>query len=238
VTSGTRIVIQYDIYVNPREVEEIEEPDMMAIIGNQEPKSSRIGYGNDYEEDDEYPPAYISSTVEKDFKRPKASMAVLQKVIQMLDSQLKANKYEKIVIPLFHLYTSSSIKAEYLKNTDRELLIALLSTGRFEVGLSPLTVDAESSYDGVYKYYESCCFSASLTGPLSMAYTRFDHATGSFAARTVSKTDDLINRTDLYTMVYTRRENVKELSFTSYIEYVGNEAQPARYKYFHGVMIK
>jgi hypothetical protein len=222
VTSGTRMVIQYDVIADPHDthvyiaeppVRQQDDNDALAMMSP--------------------PQLHESKPLTKDFNFPQASISGLQHVLHALDTELP-NSGDMIGIPLFHLYRSANIKAQYLKNADRQLLVAILATGKYEVGLSPVIVSASSyehgNYDRESTYYKVC-----LTDPLTTVYV--DNDNGNLIVKHIDESHPMNTDLERATMVYSSREVATKLTYKPYVEWTGNEAQAATYEYFHGVMI-
>ena len=227
VTSGVRIVIQYDVYVEVLKNEKDDKKDDKS-------DDKKDAYG---ELKDEQPLQLSTTTLDKKFSFPTISPVGLENVLYHLKDCVRGLG-GCIVLPLYHFYTSTSIKAQYLKNADRQLLIGILSTGEYEVGLSPVIVDACGSMrTGFFKDMEYCMISAQLTDPMTIAYVKYDPVMKAFQTTPIEPTSPLNQMTKKTAMIITSRESARVLSCESFIEYTGNEAQPASYKYYHGVMV-
>ncbi len=134
-------------------------------------------------------------------------------------------------IPLFHRYSAASIKYELLKATDRQLFEAIIKTGKYVLGLSPITIVVESDADGKY---DEKCYKITFTESINESY-EINEDTNNINTISINQKHFLNKRKCMY--IVTKREGSWTLESSHYKEYVGNDAQPGRYKYFLGVII-
>jgi hypothetical protein len=122
---------------------------------------------------------------------------------------------------LQHLYRRSSILPEYLKGPDATLYNALLESGDFDISLHPVILSEESDWDGrmeeryVYRYD-------------NIKDSEDDYDPG-YPARKKKK----VERPEFH---IPKISALEEISSQDYVEHMGNEAMPAKYRYFGGGM--
>ncbi len=260
VTSGTRIVIQYDVYIKPDALQITKKTDTKQPAK----KKSRVEKSDDEENDDENEDnddddddddddeedddeeidedgdeeeyggemfLEVSQCISRASEFYQMSVDGMKSVLSQLDKKLSQSGTTNIAIPLFHRYSAASIKPELLKATDRLLFEAIAKTGKYVLGLSPITLSGRTDYEATG---DNETFSAHFTYPMSKRY-RWDTTTGAINGKEISKRH-LLNRRGCEYIVSNREEST-QLEHSSYKEYTGNEAEEGRFKYFLGVMV-
>ena len=201
--SGTRIVIQYDVSV-AYDAKKVKNPKVLM----KEPY--------EYELERQMGLEVMPSTK-------------LDKFINELKNAT-TNSTEAIAIPLYHFYNAAVIKAEHLKMADRQLLQAIVSTGEYEVGLSPVYV---------HKWSEEFKSGPCCTDPISTVYVGYQNTlpehSEAFIAKSVTSNDDI--NTVGVKLVTSNREEVYTLHAIDFVQYAGNESQIDEHQYLQGVMI-
>jgi hypothetical protein len=263
IESGTRIVIQYNVYIDPYQmmvpselmvceednkkransttkadsVKRMRVEDEVEDEADEESSDEDDEDDEDEEDEDEDEgrdyDVYLdyTKTITQAFQFPQVSMAGIANVLALLDKKIDSSGTFNIAIPLFHRYSAASIKPEYLKLADRQLFNAIAKTGKYLLGLSPVTIDVVSDYEG---RYERSGYSANFTDPIKACY-QWDTESNAMQESTIEKGHFLNRRKCQY--IVTKRENTSCLEGSSYKEYTGNEAEEGRYKYYVGVMV-
>ena len=142
-----------------------------------------------------------------------------------------------IVIPLYHFYNVAEIKAEHLKQADRQLLQAVVSTGEYEVGLCHVYM--ENYYWELGSYISPHAYS---THPLTSCYvgwTKLENGKQAFMSKPVNLNND-INTVKAALAIkdgkyISFKENFLMLYETPYIE-EGDDVT-GEYKFLQCVMI-
>jgi hypothetical protein len=251
IESGTRIVIQYNVYIDPTKVvtdkkkktkklqkhkpavKRIRAEDATDKKEDENDTSSDQEEDNDDDEDGETYGPYLEDVegVTKSVPFPQVSMAGIANVLALLDKKIDSSGTSNIAIPLFHRYSAASIKPEYLKLADQQLFNAIAKTGKYLLGLSPVTIDVVSDYEGGY---DRSGYSASFTDPMKACY-QWDTESNAMQESTIEK-GHFLNRRKCHYIV-SKCESSWCLEASSYKEYTGNEAEEGRYKYYVGVMV-
>ncbi len=117
-----------------------------------------------------------------------------------------------------------------LKGTDHELFDAIAKTGKYILGLSPITLSGETD-EGAW---DRSTYVGRFTEPIERRY-RWDNTTRDVISKRISKDHVFISRLCEY--IVSNREASKMLQYSSYKEYTGNEAEEGRFKYFLGVIV-
>ncbi len=76
-----------------------------------------------------------------------------------------------MAIPLFNFYDAKTIKAEHLKDMDRQLLLSILATNEYEVGLTTVLIDADGDIWGDNDSNDQYKVHTTGTDPIQTAYT-------------------------------------------------------------------
>ncbi len=280
VTSGTRIVIQYDVYVKPSLLLQFtsksdndygcysnysapkpadddcddEESDSDSENDNEdadrdidsEDHDSDDNDNESVEEDEIEGTAFqleesdvdevqlfldVSKSISKSSNWYESSMEGIAAVIAELHNMLSQSGTTNIAIPLFHRYSVASIKPRLLKGTDRELFDAIAKTGKYILGLSPITLSGQTDYDNSW---EGGYYTANLTAPMKLRY-RWDATTERARGKPITQKHLLNRRKSKY--IVSNREESRCLATTDYQEHTGNEPAPATFKYFLGVIV-
>ena len=156
---------------------------------------------------------------------PVISTTLITKLIESVASCI--TNEQSISFPLFHLYTDTQLLPSRLKSSDQQIFSALLSHG-YHVLLVPVEIIAESNYEGNYR--------ESRSGGPTYKIRSISASSGGYLLQdgvTTSKSHS--PESILY--VATGFEQLIELDDTQYIEHTGNEAAPAKYKYFQSVFV-
>ena len=224
VTSGTRMVIQYDVYIDTE----------MPAVGRDSNETSTNANSKevddkDDDEDVEFDEneTYLDYTAYgfSEYRFPCISNIAVQMILSLLEKQIAASGTKNIAIPLFHRYSAASIKREYLKGPDRLLFDAIATENKYLLGLSPIVIKTESDYDG---NFDSSCYSAKFTDPMTICYYWSARASD-IRSMKIKNDHDLNSKGCIY--VVSQREEARIIEYSAYIEYAGNNAEPARYKY-------
>ena len=208
VISGTRIVIQYDVYIDTN----------MPVVGG------------DSNETPAYSDFYPLNKFES-YRYPCIPHGALQKVLRELDKLITMHGTENVAIPLFHCYSAVTIKREFLKVFDRLLFDAIVEENKYVLGLSPVVAKAKSDDRGRY-FRED--FSFKFTDPMDVSHY-WDANEKDIRSMTIGKDHDLNSRDCMY--VFSQREEAWQIEYSENCEWLGNEAEPGRLKYFLGVMV-
>ena len=232
VTNGTRLMLQYDIYVDADEEEEEKE--------EEKEEAEEEEYDEEDEEDDEQrfedlPPFHYCNDKEKlpnKYSFPRLTTPEQKVILSALEANLDGSD-EAVAIPLFHLYTTQSIKANYLKNADRQLLQTILSTGKYEVGLIPIIVEARSNYERMFDRESISDAYVYTTQPMDIAYVGYENRNdesggGVYTAMPINEEHPL-NSVET-NLIITNNEIARTLSEAHCNDY-------REHKYFQSVMI-
>ena len=223
VTSGTRVVIQYDVYIHT-------DTGMPAVCSDNNEGIEEED--NDWDSDENSDEPYLQniSNVFSDYRFPCISNVAMQMVLKELEKRISTCGTKNVAIPLFHCYSAASIKHELLKGPDRLLFDAIVKEKKYVLGLSPVVITAET-YD---ENYNNDCYRVKFTDPMTVCY--YWSARASDVRSKKIENDHVLNsRGCMY--VVSQREDAWNIEYSEYIEWVGNYAQPARFKYFLGVMV-
>jgi hypothetical protein len=207
VLSGVRLVLQYDIYVDPDEEDENEEEE-------------------DESEEEEDPSVDFFSKTSMFSKA--ISNAFLTKLLDSIGSCITDE--QSISFPHFHLYTDTQLLPSRLKWKDQIIFSALLNQG-YHVLMVPVEMTAFSNYEGSYRQ-SSRLSDDSPTYKIRSLSLSDD---GYFLQDGVTAPKKHTPESILYTV--TGFEQLVELDYSAYCEYTGNEAAPAEYKYFQSVFV-
>ncbi|KDR67005.1 hypothetical protein GALMADRAFT_258670 [Galerina marginata CBS 339.88] len=234
VKSGVRIVLQYDIQVSkkPRDDEKdkkegnkkVEGADEESEEGNEEEEQSEAE-----NEEDGYEPwmdkimLHYSKRLEvKDVAQTTAGEAAQQTVISII-KKMHGKGAKEVAFALQHLYRSASISAEYLKGSDATLYNALLASGHFDVSLHPVILCEDSGID--------------QEGYLEDRFVyRYNAARGVKDDSSASPSPRKSQKRRANEFHVPKLSAIVEISRQDYIEYTGNEAMSAEYRYFGGGM--
>jgi len=249
VKSGVRIVLQYDIEVSEKQGDNdktMEEGNEKAEGADEEPeeRDEENEEGDEeeeeQEEEDEYEREPWMDIVQQHYSErmevqgiaratvATADEAALKRVLSVIKKMLRKGA-EEVAFALQHLYRSASISAEYLKGSDATLYNSLLASGDFDVSLHPVILCEGSGWDGegsleerfVYRYDSDTIQkvvddSDSESPPPRKRQKLQGHNSNEFHIPELS--------------------GIVEISRQDFIEYTGNEAMPAQYRYFGGGM--
>ncbi|KDR71957.1 hypothetical protein GALMADRAFT_102114 [Galerina marginata CBS 339.88] len=234
VKSGVRIVLQYDIQVlkKPRADEKdkkegnkkVEGADEESEDGNEEEEQSEAE-----DEDDGYEPwmdnimLHYSKRLEvKGVAQTTADDAAQQAVISVI-KKMHGKGAKEVAFALQHLYRSASISAEYLKGSDATLYNALLASGDFDVSLHPVILCEDSGID--------------QEGYLEDRFVyRYNAARGVKDDSSASPSPRKNQKRRANEFHVPQLSAIVEISRQDYVEYTGNEAMSAEYRYFGGGM--
>jgi hypothetical protein len=143
--------------------------------------------------------------------------AILKELVAMIKEKHSSNSVDEVVFPLRHLYRMASIKPEYLKGIDEYLHENLKKI--FDVSLKPIILVRHTDHEGNW-----------ASGKM-------------FGTPFVSEHDAERKRPEKKRKVGKKSEihvpaqcELRKLSSTDYIEYMGNEAQCGEGRYFGGGM--
>jgi hypothetical protein len=212
VISGTRMVLQFDVFLPLGEMNE-----------NEEESEENEEEGDEFE--GETPFDYTAPIPPDNLTTLKAK--TLSKIVSFLKANLSPTT--AITIPLFYLYTSQTIVPERLKDIDRILFDILLSEG-FSISIAPITLTCTTDYEGSFSGRDAshrmnlCVFPVRVYEKASPSHMK--------VYRLPSWPKGVSN---IY--VYTGMEAIKYLEGDSYCKYTGNEAQLGSNTYLSGGMI-
>ena len=211
VKSRIRIVLQFDV-----ELEKTQE-------GEDESKGNQ----DEDEETGKYDP-WMDPLGEHYFYRMKiggdaqATMdkATLEKVLGII-KELHKKGTREVAFALQHLYRRSSISGEYLKGSDATLYDALKASGEFDISLHPV-IFREGSFDldfdeNIKDHYVYRC---------DVEVTESDDPPPSKKQK----------RDRPQAFHIPELSGIQQISRQDFVEYTGNEAMPAEYRYFGGGM--
>ena len=215
VLSGARLVLQYDIYVTPRKKADGEDDDDEEEDDEEEEEEEEeedVNNGGFFGQTMSFPSAVISTSF---------ITKLLESVASCITNELS------ISFPLFHLYTDAQLLPSRLKSSDQQIFSALLSHG-YHVLLVPVEIIAESNYEGNYR-------ESRYGGPTYKIRSLSTSPNGYLLQDGVTISKSHSPHSIMY--VATGFEQLIQLDETSYIEYTGNEAAPAKFKYFQSVFV-
>ena len=240
VTSGTRIVIQYDVYIDT----EIPVVCGDSIETSCDDNSNKITEEDSNSDNDEgcYDDSSIDDSPKSNpyidlyssnfgrYRFPCITKIAMQKVLKELDLQIAKSGTQNIAIPLFHRYSALSIQRKYLKGPDRLLFDIILKEKKYALGLSPVVITAES-YD---EKFNNESYNVKFTDPMNVCYY-WSTRHGDIRSKAILGNHYLNSRRCVY--VVSKREEVSHIGTTPYNEWVGNNAEPAKHKYFLCVIV-
>ncbi len=224
VTSGTRIVLQYDVYIEEKEEEnkksENEEGGEKSEIEGE--KDEENDYENDYDEDNSECPYNkpLKEFLCNQNYIEELNINVDQKILSSLKKFLEEKSITEVCFLLSHKYPLS-ISKEYLKNGDLKLYQTLIQ--KYDVELGYVVNHYMSDYDDSYD--------ETRMDLKVMSYTDLQN----FLEYCKTKKE-----TNLESKVETKKPPI-HIFVTSadfnctvskyYVEHTGNEAAPAEYSY-------
>jgi hypothetical protein len=250
VTKGIRIVLQYDVEVvgwaaepalgvkgkddnddgdgdEVEEVEEVEEEDRVDLLDNVEDFSRK------------------RRRYQESSGSPTADNAVVTKVTNII-AGLLADGEDEVAFAMQHLYRKSSILPEFLKGADAQLYRALVNS--FDVTLRPVVLQSCSDYEGVPEECIAITWNQRETDPGTEGDANVESKSKpedaeSDAEYEAEPEDD---EAGIGSKTTSKRKKVpfhlpllsaiQQISYQSYIEHTGNEAQPEEKRYFGGGM--
>ena len=227
VTSGTRIVIQYDVYIDT------EMSGVIKTDSYNDKKTDGKDTDGNYEDEDINVPYLenISSALYR-FQFPCVSNIAVRKVLAELQELIATCGATNVAIPLFHRYSSASIQREFLKGIDRILFDAIVKEKKYVLGLSPVVITAMSEYEECI--FNKHSYSITLTNPITLCYY-WDAEVSDIQSKAIENHHDLNSRGCVY--IVSKREEFWTIATSHYNEFAGNEPEAALYKYFLGVMV-
>ena len=144
--------------------------------------------------------------------------AALEKVITVI-TELHQSGTEEVAFAMQHLYRKASITSHCLKGPDAVLYNALLASGRFDVSLHPVVLLEASDEDAMLEKryaYQMDDTTISTRGELPPSKKREEGVSRKFHIPQFSA--------------------IIQISSQHYVEYTGNEAMRAEFRYFGGGM--
>ena len=206
VKSGIRIVLQYDV-----EIEKTQK-------GEDESEGSEDENGEEYEPRmDRVSERYSERLQIGGDAQAAKDKAAIEKVLAIIKELYKDGE---VAFALQHLYRKSSISAEYLKGSDATLYDALKVSGEFDVSLHPVMFQEVSDSEGV------------LVGHCVYRCDVEDTESDSNGDQPPKKK----RKQEIPAFHIPELSGIQEISKQDYVEYTGNGAMPAKYRYFGGGM--
>ena len=180
---------------------------------------------NDSYDEDEYTPwmdkfatDYSRRMKYEALTQATSDKAALEKVTTII-SKMHESGVEEVAFAMQHLYRKASITPHCLKGPDAVLYNALLASGRFDVSLRPVVLREASSIEGVLE-------------------KRFAYQVDDTTISTSSELPPLKKRKLEVSPKFhiPKFSAIIQISAQEYVEYTGNEAMLAEYRYFGGGM--
>ncbi|KAK7468370.1 hypothetical protein VKT23_002886 [Stygiomarasmius scandens] len=237
VEDGTRIVLQFDVFVDPPPGDDIDEYDTDTSEGPITLASK---------EADENP------GIDGTHPQPGALEEVAKIIEEKLNGETEEHRLDRVAFPLQHLYRLASIRSEYLKGADATLYEYLVSykSGMFDVALHPVLLQEETNSAGRWIGDDSdrvepraWVFESKISEEekcqrgSDAVDVKADRASDDDALSTTSKASKLKS------FEYKKQEfhllkncSLSLLEQTGYIARTGNEAQLGNARYFGGGM--
>jgi len=251
VTKGIRIILQFDVEVvgwgaksalaakEKDTNEDEEEGEDGSIEGEDEGEDGRI------KDELFYDIAYICRK-RKRYQKTEGSVtldnAVVTRVTDIIASLLTDGQ-EEVAFAMQHLYRKSAILPEFLKGADAQLYRALVSD--FDVTLQPVVLQSRRKFGG---FPESCLAipwdqDKTDPGPQSDSDLESNNKSendggGSDDNENAGSEDDESTKSQPKNVTFhlPMLSAIQKISYQSYLEYTGNEAQQGEMKYFGGGM--
>ena len=217
VKSGIRIVLQFDIELEKAQEGEDEGKE------NQDENEEETEYDSEEKTENYLDPlwAHYSKRMKTGADaQATADKATIEKVLAII-KELHNNGTEEVAFALQHLYRDSSILGEYLKGSDATLYEALKVSGEFDVSLHPVIFREASGWDSegaITDHYVYRCDEV----------TESDESDGPPPSKKKKRNRSTFHIPEL--------SGIQEISRQDYVDYTGNEALPAEYRYFGGGM--
>ncbi len=214
VTSGTRIVLQYDVYIEEKEENEkseIEEED---------------DYENDYDEDNgecPYNKPLKEFLCHQNYIE-ELNINVDQKILSSLKKFLEEKSITEVCFLLSHKYPLS-ISKEYLKNGDLKLYQTLIQEYDVELGyvVNHYMSDYDDSYDETRMYLKVMSYT-DLQNFLQYCQIKEENEENEKKEKKVETKKPPIH-------IFVTSANFNCTVSKYYVEHTGNEAAPAEYSY-------
>ncbi|KAK7468377.1 hypothetical protein VKT23_002893 [Stygiomarasmius scandens] len=242
VEDGTRIVLQFDVFVDPPAEDDEEGYDT---------DTSKGPIALAAEEADEYP------VIDGIHPESGALEEVAKIIEEKLNGENQEDRLDRIAFPLQHLYRLASIRPEYLKGADAMLYEYLSSykSGIFDVELHPVLLQEETNSAGRWIGDDSDAvkpqawvFDSEIAekGKRKRQEDAADvksrkRARGPGSSKTSDTSDEDEDEDESKNFEKQEFHLLKNCSLamveeTGYVEYTGNEAQLGSAKYFGGGM--
>ncbi|PBK65201.1 hypothetical protein ARMSODRAFT_447578 [Armillaria solidipes] len=217
VTSGARLVLQYDVFVctGPSPLAYTPGEYDFTTLDVVRGKSRMDFMGEDYRPG---PPH------DNELQFPSSSPGDVQALVAAIQKVVSSGT-EEIGIPLRHLYRQSSICKEYLKGVDAVIYAALDPV--FDVSLVPVILHENSDHSSCGEWSDSEPKSVISAYKVIEGEEDEDEDDNEGARKRARRSTEfhLSSVSDLV-----------EISRKDYIEHTGNEAQEAECRYFGGGM--
>jgi hypothetical protein len=224
VTEGVRIILQFDVHVSKAE------------------KEKKKKAADEDEEESEAQEGTVSRAVGVHCWKPDvptsiplssaANDAIMDEIIAAIKNLHTDGVYE-VGFPLQHLYRKASVLPAYLKCTDIRLYEALKQA--FCVSLHPVLLEESSNYDGSWTIDRSGSDSGEedYAGILAHKFDTPESESESDDNDPDSSDKRPKKKVKLQKVFYLPKMcPLVEIHSSEYVEYTGNEAQPAENKYF------
>ena len=126
------------------------------------------GFLKDHEEHQSYCPPPMVKDYSDDRRYPKQLPHNIPRVLEELRNSLSGSNC--MAIPCFDFNNAKTIKAEHMKDIDRQLLLSILATNEYEVGLTTALIDVQTDIDDE-TLWEMVSYKVHTTGgPIRTAY--------------------------------------------------------------------
>ncbi len=159
VTSGEQYLLHCDI-ITPQ----VDSPS--GVEHGRSPLPP--GFLKDHEEHQSYCPPPMVKDYSDDRRYPKQLPHNIPRVLEELRNSLSGSNC--MAIPCFDFNNAKTIKAEHMKDIDRQLLLSILATNEYEVGLTTALIDVQTDIDDE-TLWEMVSYEVHTTGgPIRTAY--------------------------------------------------------------------
>lgn len=236
VTEGTRVVLQYDLYLESQDSDVKQKPSTQCDekdAGSEDEKESEDD--DDDEDEEENKEKDEDADFEDEAETPKLSERIpslktslwgmsdndpqvhdttwdeitRQNLLTAIQQHFDSNGYRRVGIILRHQYGRDIMSVDVLRGTDAAL--AQLCEPKYKCSVEPFLLWKTRGYDD-----ESLEVNLSLLGT---------------DGQSIAKVDDFTGIVPSSTTVFTQL-----LDYDPYVAYTGNESSPAEYLYFGAVL--
>ncbi len=220
VKSGIRIVLQYDVYIEDKEVKE-EKSEIKKTVEEDEEEEEEYDGDNTECPYDKNPKTYLCSEKYIDEINTDISDKLLFQIEKFLIGEKLGGK-EPVTEFCFLLsrHYPLTVTAEFLKLGDLKLYEILKR--KYKVELGYVINKFESDYDNSYDQSDRKCLEVMSYSDIQRFLTDLEHLSSNKLAN---------NSTNKLVPLFVSSGNFHSVKYQHYIEFTGNEAAPAEYSY-------